>query len=225
MIHLACGYDPREHIGFEVFMSSVRRRSSAAVNFSGCCFDNDDRGTNAFSLARFLVPHQQGFAGRAIFCDAVDQIMLADVAELDSLFDIRYAVQVVKHPAYKTRHPMKYLGTDMRCPNVDYPRKNWASVMLINCAHPAWLWATPEGLSKVRSARSVLDLRWLPDEAIGALPDEWNRLVDEGQPVEGAKILHHTAGSPMFEHYSNAPGADLWHLERKAMLHDQDQHV
>jgi hypothetical protein len=212
MIRLFCGYDRREQVGYDVFRSSVHRRASTPVDFTKldeCGLGQ--RGTNAFTFSRFLVPHFCGYQGHAIFCDASDQVMLADVAELDALFDHRVAVQVVQHPTYSTRHRMKYVGTDMECPNVDYPRKNWASVMLINCEHPAWR-VMLAGIDDM-PIRDLLQLRWLGDLEIGALPDEWNRLVDEGQPVEGAKILHWTCGIPGFDHYKNAPGAEWWHAE------------
>jgi hypothetical protein len=212
MIVLACGYDRREHIGWETFIASVRRRTQAPVTFERMDNWTMQQGTNEFTASRFLVPWLCKFKGRAIFCDAADQIMLADVAELDALFDPRFAVQVVKHD-YLTRNPVKYIGTPMEAVNRDYPRKNWASVMLINCEHPAWARLTP-GVVRDMSMMQLLQFQFIGDDAlIGELPGEWNRLVDEGQPVEGAKICHFTAGLPIFEHYRNTPGADLWFAE------------
>lgn len=138
--------------------------------------------------------------------------MAADIAELDSLFNPEFAVQVVKHPDYKTRHKTKYRGTSMECPNSDYPRKNWASVMLINCEHPDWVAATPEILARVSPAE-MLGLLWT--DSIGELPAEWNCLVDEGQPA--GKLLHWTAGIPGFQAYSGARFAELWHHERRLL--------
>lgn len=211
MIELFCGYDAREHEGWETFVSSVRRRTTAPINFRRMGAMDMPEGTNEFTYSRFLAPFLCDFKGHAIFCDAADMVMLADVAELDALFDPQFAVQVVPH-AYTTRHPMKYVGTDMHCPNRDYARKNWASVMLINCAHSYWSTITPRTLRTV-AGLSLLQFGGLKREEIGFLPDEWNRLVDEGQPVEGAKVLHWTAGIPLFAHYRNAPGADLWRIE------------
>lgn len=143
--------------------------------------------------------------------------MLDDIAKLESLFDDRYALQVVKHPPYATRHKLKYVGTDMQCPNVDYPRKNWASVMLFNCAHPSWdPLARPSYLSNA-PIRSVLQFAGLLDEDIGDLPDRWNRLVDEGQPVDNAAILHFTAGLPCWLGYDKTPGAHLWLAQHAAI--------
>ena len=212
MINLFCGYDPREHEGWETFVASVRRRTASPINFRRMGAMDMPEGTNEFTYSRFLAPYFCDFKGHAIFCDAADMIMLADVADLDALFDPRFAVQCVKHHDYKTRHPIKYQMTDMQCPNRDYSRKNWASVMLMNCEHPYWKTLTPQSMQGAHGV-SLLQFAALKPEEIGALPDCWNRIVDEGQPVEGAKILHWTAGVPLFEHYRNAPGADLWRIE------------
>jgi hypothetical protein len=211
MITLACGYDAREHAGWETFIASVRRRTESPIDFKRMDSWAMQQGTNEFTASRFLVPWLCQFNGHAIFCDAADQIMLADVAELDALFDPRFAVQVVKHD-YKTRNPIKYIGTPMEAQNRDYWRKNWASVMLINCEHPGWAGMTP-GRVRDMTMLELLQFQFLDDDAIGSIGDEWNRIVDEGQPIEGAKLLHFTAGIPLFPHYRNAPGADLWFAE------------
>jgi hypothetical protein len=171
------------------------------------------QGSNAFTLSRFMVPWLMGYQGHAIFCDASDMLMLGDVAELDSLFDDRYALQVVKHESYRTKHKTKYRGTDMECPNMDYNRKNWASVMLMNCEHPAW--QNLEGKLYDMAPLALLQLGFLADEEIGELPDSWNRLVDEGHYLAGANLAHWTAGMPGFPAYADAPGAELWHAACK----------
>lgn len=216
MIHIFCGYDSREAIGWHVFVHSVLARTSAPVATHRLDACGLPQGTNAFTLSRFLVPWIMGFRGHAVFADAADMLILADIAELDALFDPALAVQLVRHD-YRTRNPVKYLGTSMQCPNRDYLRKNWASLMLINCEHPAWRACTPASLASMPMI-DALQLRHIDDAAIGTLPDRWNRLVDEGQDVDGAALLHWTAGIPAFPHYRSAPGADLWFAERDAML-------
>lgn len=213
MIRLFCGHDSREAIGFHVFVASVIERASVPVAIHVLGSEGLPQGSNAFTYSRFLVPSLCGFKGRAIFADASDMLMLGDVAELDALFDESKAVQVVQHPTYTTRHPIKYRGTDMQCPNLSYARKNWASLMLINCKHPGW-----EEPAHRQPSVGLLGFDFLPDDAIGALPSEWNRLVDEGQPPESAKIMHWTAGIPAFPLYANAPGADAWREQRDKML-------
>lgn len=212
MIRLFCGYELRESVGFHAFVHSVIAHATKPVAIVPMTAMGLPEGSNAFTLSRFMVPALCGYEGHAIFVDASDMLMLADVAELDALFDPQYAIQVVKHPSYKTRHKVKYKGTPMECPNLNYDRKNWASVSIIHCAHPAW-----RDLDLTAPRVDILRLQFLPDEAIGALPDEWNRLVDEGHPVEGAKVLHWTAGIPGFPCYSAAPGASHWHKARAAM--------
>lgn len=211
-IKLFCGFDEREALGYAVFCHSVIRRASRPVEFIPLASMGLPEGTNAFTVSRFLVPWLCDFKGHAIFCDASDMLMQGDIAELDSLFNPDYAVQVVQHPDYRTRHKTKYRGTSMECPNSDYPRKNWASVMLINCEHPDWYGCSPDSL---RDSNIGNLLRFSFTEAIGDLPPEWNCLVDEGQPA--GKLLHWTAGIPGFQAYSGAPFAELWHHERRLL--------
>jgi hypothetical protein len=143
VIELFCGYDRREAGGFHAFVSSVLDNASELVAIRPLGSKGLPEGTNAFTFSRFLIPSLMGFKGHAIFADACDMLMLGDVAELDKLFDPAKAVQCVKHD-YRTRHPIKYKGTEMECPNRDYPRKNWASLMIVNCEHPAWRGMTAE---------------------------------------------------------------------------------
>jgi hypothetical protein len=210
-MRLFCGYDEREAIGYDVFVKSVLRRASNTVHIERIDSAGIPEGSNAFTFSRFLVPYLCGYQGYAVFADASDMLCLKDVAELEWLFDPGYAVQVVKHD-YKTRHPIKYVGTEMECPNINYARKNWASFMLINCEHPGWRAIDAAYINSV-PLRHMLQMQFLRDDDIGALPDRWNRLADEGQPIEGASILHWTAGTPAFYNYRNTPGADLWRKE------------
>lgn len=218
MINLYLGYDVREDIGYQVFIASMREHSSGST----CCRRLDacglPEGSNSFTFSRFLVPWLQGFKGHAIFADASDMLMLQDIAELDGLFDAQYAVQCVRH-AYKTRNPIKYIGTDMQCHNRDYQRKNWASLMIVNCEHPSWAHVTPEWVEAMSEAPStLLALKWIHDNDIGYLPPDWNVLVDEGQEItETSCLLHWTAGIPAFKHYAKAPGAAVWHRQRNKL--------
>lgn len=216
MINVFCGSDPREEVGLSVFLRSLFARASTPVAVTPLGSTGLQEGSNQFTKSRFLVPWMMGFRGQALFLDGADMIMQADVAELFKLYDPSLAIQVVKHD-YKTRHPRKYVGTSMESDNKDYPRKNWASLMLINCAHPAWSWAT-YGAVRAAPMGDLLTFSRFLDRHIGALPKEWNVLVDEGQSTANAKVLHWTAGIPAFAAYADAPAADKWFLERAAML-------
>lgn len=212
-----CGYEQREEIGFATFVSSVLHHASQPVNICAITSLSMPEGSNAFTFSRFLVPHLMKYSGMAIYLDASDMLMLDDVVKLGALYDHTKAVQVVKHPTYKTQHPIKYIGTDMRSHNRDYTRKNWASVMLINCSHYAWREMTPERV-EMEAPSVLLGLKFIQPDDIGDLPNKWNRLVDEGQSVEGAALLHFTTGIPAFAHYANTPGADTWREYRDRML-------
>lgn len=218
MIHLFCGYDERESIGFSVFAHSVIARASKPVAITPLSSMGLPQGSNTFTLSRFLVPYLMGFKGHAIFVDGCDMLMLGDIAELDALFDNRFAVQVVQHEEYATRHRRKYVGTPMECQNRNYGRKNWASAMIVNCEHLLWIGVGPDQVAKCLPL-PLLQFFGLDGTTVGALPAEWNVLVDEGQDGAAAKLLHWTAGIPAFDHYRNAPRAELWHAERAAMEH------
>lgn len=217
MIDLFCGYDAREAIGFHVFVASVLKLASVPVAIHALDAKGLPQGSNSFTFSRFLVPHLMGFKGRAIFADACDMLMLADIAELDSLFDPQYAVQVVQHPEYQSLHARKYVGTEMECEQSNYSRKNWASMMLINCEHPAWAGMTPQRICNAKPLE-LLQLGFALTNEIGSIPDQWNRLFDEGQSVDAAALGHWTAGTPAFAHYETSPGAELWFAQRDAML-------
>lgn len=206
MINLFVGTDPRESIGLATFTHSVWSRASEPVSITPIQARTD--GTNAFTLARFLIPHYMGYQGFAIWADGSDMLCLADITELWALRNPYCAVQVVKHD-YQTNWPVKYLGQK----NLDYPRKNWSSLMLINCAHFAWRdRIRPDNLHEMSG--SVLHrFDFLKDEFIGALPKEWNYLCNEPNQTGPAKIAHYTIGLPVW--YSDSEYAKEWCAEQK----------
>lgn len=224
-VRIYCGYDPRESAGYHVFCQSVMDRASIPCAFiplhksmlNG--FDGQRDGTNAFIYSRFLVPYYENYRGWAIFADACDMTVVDDIAKLWALreqFAFNKAVAVVKHD-YRTKHKRKYIGTPMEADNADYPRKNWSSLMLWNCAHSANMRLTPEVVAS--SPGSFLHrFQWLAEEQIGELPPEWNALAME-QDISAASLIHFTAGVPGFSHYKNCDGADHWHRAYKNMTH------
>ncbi len=216
-VNLYAGFDAREEVGFHAFVSTVLHLSSlpvCIVPIGKGVFDglhesrNQQDGSTAFTYTRFLIPWMMGFKGWALFCDGSDMILRADVAELWRMRDHYKAVQVVQHD-YKTRHPRKFVDTPLETSNRDYARKNWSSVMLINCGHFAWRDLYPEVVSKM-SGEDLHQFKFIRDDHIGMLPVEWNWLVDEYGADEGAKLLHWTAGIPAFPYYAFAPMADEW---------------
>ena len=215
MIPIYTGFDAREEIGWHAFTSSVMARASVQVSFAPLSGQQRD-GTNAFTYARFRVPELQGHRGWAIFADGCDMVCLADVAELWALRDDTKAVQVVQHD-YKTRHPRKYVGTQMEAMNADYPRKNWSSLMLMNCYHDAWKRLDLQTMTGPELHRFAF---MFPDE-VGSLPLEWNWLVNvyDTRPVQQISNLHFTLGGPWFAGWPGGPYDDLFLNEEQIYRH------
>ncbi len=215
MIDLFVGFDQREAVAYHVFSQSVIDKASVPIAIHPLALDGLKReytethtdGTNAFIYSRFLVPHMMGFQDWAIFADG-DMVCLDDIAKLFDQRDESKAVMVVKHD-YKTKEKRKYIGTSMESHNTDYPRKNWSSVILWNCGHPA---------NKVLTPRYVMDstgttlhrFQHLPDNLIGELPKEWNWLSQEEGANPQSKLVHYTLGVPGIPHYRESPQADEW---------------
>ena len=211
MIRLAVGYDHREAIAYHTFVQSVLERSSEPVSFSPIVLsslkgyqDTQNDGSNEFIYSRFLTPWLFNFDGWVIFADG-DMICLDDIANLWRLRDESKAVMVVKHD-YKTKATVKYLGNK----NVDYPRKNWSSLILWNCGHPKHRLLIPTYVIN-QTGKFLHRFSWLEDSEIGELPKEWNWLTTEYTDNYEAKLLHYTLGTPCFKDYANSEMSDVWH--------------
>jgi hypothetical protein len=212
MVNLYVGFDPREAAVYHVFCQSVIEHASGPVHFIPLHkpmlddFDGQQDGTNAFIYSRYLVPYLQDYTGWAIFCDG-DMLVTEDIYELFDFRDENKAVQVVKHD-YQTKHDLKYLSTPIQNSNIDYPRKNWSSVMLFNCGHRSNQILTPEFVATA-GGEVLHRFQWLNDSEIGEIPVEWNHLVLE-YPETQAKLYHHTLGSPGFMYYSTCESSKRW---------------
>jgi lipopolysaccharide biosynthesis glycosyltransferase len=208
------GYDPRESIAYHVCVNSLIRHASVpvaivplALNLLGDYTETHNDGSNNFIYSRFLVPHLMNWHGIALFVDG-DMIFRQDVAELWALMDTSKDVMVVKHD-YQTRQTEKYLGSR----NENYPRKNWSSVILWNCANWPNRVLTPEFIAQ-QPGSYLHRFSWLDDSRIGELPIEWNWLPDEFGANPDAKLLHYTLGAPCFVEYATTPQGDEWHREK-----------
>jgi len=214
IIPIFVGYDPREAIAYHTCVNSIIRNASRPVSIVPVALnlfkDYDEThtdGSNHFIYTRFLVPYLMSWTGSAIFIDG-DMIVRGDIAELWAMRDMSKDVQVVKHD-YKTKMPVKYLGAK----NEDYPRKNWSSVILWNCASFPNRRLTPEFIQK-STGSELHRFTWLDDERVGELPPEWNWLPDEYGPNPAAKLLHYTLGTPCFHEFADTPQGNEWHRER-----------
>lgn len=220
MIRLFVGYDPNEAAGYHTFCHSVITRASEPVSivpiiknqFPDWKREGESNGATEFSFSRFLVPYLCGYRGHAIFMDGADMLCLADIAELWKLRDYSKAVQVVQHEEYKPE-ATKMWGQENRA----YPRKNWSSVMIMNCEYHHSSELSPENVA-TKSGSWLHRFEWTTDNRIGALPKEWNALVGH-HVTEDAKVLHFTNGLPSVHTCTDLYAQKMWRDEREKMNH------
>lgn len=220
MIRVFIGFDPREDVAFSVLAHSIHRRSSQPVAIAPVTLsqlgDVYRRARNPlqsteFSFSRFLTPYLCGYEGWAVFMDC-DMLVLDDIAKLWALRDEAYAVQVVKH-VHVPKEDVKFLGAVQ----TKYEKKNWSSVMLMNCGRCRAL--TPDYVNAA-TGLELHQFKWLGDDGlIGELPERWNHLVGYDAPRKDAALVHYTIGGPYFDEYAGCEYAREWHAERDSMLH------
>ena len=203
MINIFIGYDNRERAASNVLIDSLYQRSSLPISInilknnqlinSGIYWrKRDPKQSTDFSFTRFLVPYLMDFNGWAIFMDC-DMLCQDDIAELWNQRNENYSLMCVKHK-HKPKNKTKFLGE----PQTSYPKKNWSSLMLINCSKCKNL-----TVEYVNSA-SGLDLHrfnWLDnDNEIGEIKGTWNNLVqDSKKSNDNASLIHWTLGGPWFK--------------------------
>lgn len=240
------GHDYREQEAYDVCAASLLRHASKPVRvvrlqerdlrragFYSRPFRVDEGGqfwderdarpfSVAFSFARFLTPlvaRAEGQArGWALFVDC-DFLFLRDVEELFACADPAKAVMVVKHN-HQPRNATKMDGVTQ----TTYARKNWSSCILWNLDHEANDVLTPRMVNTMPGSW-LHGFQWLPDDAIGALPEKWNWLVGHSPTTDGGHMnpdevgaLHFTDGGPWFPDWeTSSPASKLW-LEARASM-------
>jgi hypothetical protein len=222
LIRVFIGYDTKEVIAFHVLSHSIHARASRPVSIAPLVLsqlgallkrERHPLQSTEFSFSRFLVPYLCNFEGWALFMDC-DMLMLDDIAKLWALRDERHAVMCVNHD-HVPKENVKFLGQ----PQTRYEKKNWSSLMLMNCARCK---ALTLDYVNMASGLELHRFRWLGDDGlIGKIPHRWNHLVDYDPAVPAADLsnIHYTEGGPYFERYRNCSYADLWFGERERMLY------
>ena len=227
------GYDSREDIAFQVRYSpdskypltrqqvarfSITKHSSVPLEVVPLkrqelqeqgiyTREQDPKQSTEFTYLRFLLPHLNNYEGWALFADD-DFLWLGDVAELISQIDDRYAVMCVKHD-YTPSVNVKLANVSQEA----YPRKNWSSMMLVNCGHPANRHLTLEEANS-RPGSYLHRFSWLQnDSLIGEIDYEWNFLVKHYRPYENERLpkaIHYTEGGPWFPDHRNTDYGCVW---------------
>ncbi len=217
------GWDSREEIAFDVCSHSIARHSGPSVEVIALKQDElrdqglysreaDPLASTEFTYTRFLVPALMAYEGWAVFCDC-DFLFTAGLDELFALAEERYAVLCVHHD-YRPTETTKMDGVVQTV----YPRKNWSSLVLWNCSHPANRELTPEVVNRETGA-FLHRFQWLRDDLIGELPVTWNwlegwhKVFAEDKP----KGIHFTRGGPWFDAWQGVDYAALWLAEKELL--------
>jgi len=213
------GWDRREDIAYQVAKKSIEDRASIPVEIiplkqhklrdTGIYTRPTDKlASTEFTFTRYLVPYLADYEGWALFIDC-DFLFLDDVAKLVEQIDDSYAIMCAQHQY--TPKPGRKMDGKLQ---TIYPKKNWSSMMLINCEHPKNINeltlnnVNNENLNGAHFHR----FSWLPDSSIGQISHEWNWLVGwYNEPDDGApKALHYTEGGPWFDNYKDCEYAAEW---------------
>jgi len=226
MLTVYIGWDSREPIAADVCKYSILENASIPVDIvmlkqdelrsRGLYWrDVDKLASTEFTFTRFLVPELNNFEGTAIFMDS-DMVLTTDIAELIADVDPKKAVSCVQHD-YTPPEGVKMDGQQQ----LAYPRKNWSSMVVWNCAHPANKQVTKELVNDPEVTGAYLHrFSWLKDHYIGLLGPQWNWLVDwyvegrDGSPL----LLHYTEGGPWFDNHKHCGYADIWNSYHQRYL-------
>jgi phage terminase large subunit-like protein len=227
------GFDPREAAAFAVARKTTKHHTVRHIGVNAIVLDEmRERGlytrptsrrdgklwddiseapmATEFAIARFLAPHLAG-EGLALFmdCDVMVRSSLAPLFEYARAHR-EFAVLCVQHD----HQPPEGVKMDGQV-QTRYQRKNWSSVMLFNCEHPANKRLTVEMINTV-PGRDLHRFCWLEDHEIGAISPEWNYLVGHTQTENTPAIVHFTDGIPSMPGYEDAPFADEWRAQLAA---------
>jgi len=217
------GWDSREDIAYQVCKHSILSKQPNAeviplkqneLRERGLYWrDVDKLASTEFTFTRFLIPELAHYRGWALFMDC-DMILTTDIKELFDQADDKYAVMCVQHD-YTPREGLKMDGKQQTV----YPRKNWSSVMLVNCGHPSNAVLHKELVNDAEISGAYLHrFSWLKDEEIGELDHTWNYLVGVYNDIDVPKLIHYTEGGPWFENYRDCEFHDLWKKELQDMM-------
>lgn len=210
------GYDKREEKAFDVCKYSIQQHHTPwypdveihklySKDIPEYNRNWGEPQSTDFTFTRFWVPYLSGYKGVSMFCDC-DFLFLEDPQELIyKHFDEKYAIQVVKHPAYIPNSELKMDGV----PQHRAYRKNWASLILFNNEHPQNKLFGPELLNGHKPGLDFHQFSFYDDDQIGSLPLEWNCL-DDYYHLDDPKAIHYTDGGPWFDNYKDTMYSDLW---------------
>ena len=132
-----------------------------------------------------------------------DVIVIGDIKEL---FDAATG----DHPIWTVQHRKRF---------------EWPSVIVFDCGHEGNACLTPEYVQE--NYKRLPNLDWfavreskLPSAwaSIGALPSGWNHLVLYDPPRDDAKLIHFTAGIPVWPETEGCEHTEAWQEEARIAM-------
>lgn len=227
------GWDSREDIAYQVCKQSILDHASVPVKVIPLKQDDlrkkgiygrsiDQLASTEFTFTRFLVPYLAQYTGWALFIDC-DFVFLDDVKKIFDQADNKYAIMCAQHD-YTPKEGTKMDGQVQHV----YPRKNWSSMMLINCGSYTNGVLTKDLINnETKTGAYFHRFSWVPDAEVGELSHEWNWLVGwYKEPKDGKpKALHYTEGGPWFKEYENCEYALEWYKAKSSYLENAYLHA
>ncbi len=218
------GYDSKEDIAYRVCKYSILKRKNTNLKVTSLKLyelvtnkmyfrEIDPLASTEFTYSRFLVPALNKYKGWAIFCDC-DFIFFEDISKILESLDVSKAVYCVKHD-YTPKEKHKMDGQKQTI----YPRKNWSSFVLFNCAHPSNKKLTVDMVNS-ETGSFLHQFKWLKDSEIGSLDERWNWLEGWTSSHNDKKpfAVHYTRGGPWFDEWQDVEFANEWLNERDEYL-------
>jgi len=183
---------------------------------------DDNSGTTEFTYTRFLVPYLNNYYGYALFCDSdflwqcnVEEMIakyiyqVKDIEDFNSSNEFKeindFTVGCVKHEYTECQGKSKMDGQVQEW----YPRKNWSSLMLFNCAKCKNL--TPLVINS-SSPKYLHRMEWCEDKDIISIDKSYNYLVGYYDDLDSKSInaIHYTDGGPWHPGYEKTQFAKEW---------------
>ena len=217
------GYDPQFEKNIQVQINSILKNTNEKIEFHLLIY-NDLRKilyrekspyqSTESAFTRWLVPYLSDYKGWSLYMDS-DMYCRENIKHLFDCKDEQYSLMVVKN---KILHEQSKKFNDKN--QINYDRKNWSSLILFNNSKCRTL-----NLDYVNTETglNLHQFKWLPNDQIGELDEDWNHLVGVNDRNTNAKIVHWTLGGPWFEGNEEIEFSKEWFKDSYQLENSQVQ--
>lgn len=189
-LRIFIGYDPRQPVAYNVLQYSILANASVPVAITPLVLRTlplKRAGLTEFTYSRYLVPFLCDYKGVALFLDA-DMVVEADIAEL--FLQIHTTGVTVCNTKLAFERP---------------------SAMLFHCD------LCKELSPKFIKQGTPQNLESWSEGGVSYFPSEWNYCVGYDHDDNPPKLIHYTAGLPVWPETANCRHAAVWHKYHRAM--------